>query len=165
MCNPTIIEFKGLLLQLQTIQVRSREGKTWTHNLPLPARLLPLGRLSLHLPLPKLLPDETPLTIATKLVYTGASTSGMLPTRLLATSQVSLVKLLHMDVATQSRTTFIPLQSDFEESSIFSCLGIPAPQPAIFTRDISRLQLERSSLQVKPRLFTKLTNYLRCYAK
>ena len=164
MCNPTIIEFKGLLLQLQTIQVRSREGKTWTHNLPLPARLLPLGRLSLHLPLPKLLPDETPLTIATKLVYTGASTSGMLPTRILATSQVSLVKLLHMDVTTQSITTFIPLQSDCE-SSLFSCLGIPPPQPASFTRDIGRLQLERSSLQVKLRLFTKLINCLRCYAR
>jgi len=139
-------DLKGELWKVH-LEIRSHEGKTWTHNLPVPARLLPLGRLSLHLPLPKLLPDETPLTIATKLVYTGASTSGMLPTRLLATSEVSLIKLLHMDVATQSRTTFIPLQSECE-NGLFSCLGIPSPQSASFARDIGRLQLERSSLQV-----------------
>ena len=94
------------------------------------------------------MPGETPLTVATKLLYTGASTSGMLPTRTLATNKVSLFNLLHMDVASQSKATFIPLQSD-SNHGLFSCLGIPTPQPLNITRDIDRLQLERSSLQVR----------------
>ena len=62
--------------------------------------------------------------------------------------QVSLIKLLHADVSSQQSTTFLPLQSGCCENSLFSCLGIPTPEPANFTRDIDRLQLERSSFQV-----------------
>ena len=98
------------LLSCSMYQVRSLQGSTWTHNLPLPACLLPLGRLSFHLPLPKLLPGESPLRIATKLIFTGASYCSMVATRILATNQVSFFELLHIDVISQSSTNFSHLQ-------------------------------------------------------
>ena len=98
------------LLSCSMYQVRSLQGSTWTHNLPLPACLLPLGRLSFHLPLPKLLPGEAPLRIATKLIFTGASYCSMVATRILATNQVSFFELLHIDVISQSSTNFSHLQ-------------------------------------------------------
>lgn len=140
-------DLKGELWKVN-LEVRSLQGSTWTHNLPLPACLLPLGRLSFHLPLPKLLPGESPLRIATKLIFTGASNCSMVATRILATNHVSFFELLHIDVISQSSTNFSHLQFNSGDSGLLSSLGIPTPQPVYLTRDVDGLQLEQSPVQV-----------------
>ena len=128
------------------VEVRGCGGAVWTRTTSPPPLLPPLGRLSLHLHLPNLLPRHTPVSLTSRLVYCGERTAGLVPTQMLATSTLSLLDLARL----VSTGDMLPCSAPppAPRPGLLASLGVQAAPPATRVVVRARTEVARSGVEV-----------------
>jgi hypothetical protein len=138
-------ELLGRCWSLQ-LEVATAGGWVAAQASPLPGRLPDQASLSLHLPLPRLAPRDTPVRLQVRLLFHGAAAAGLAPSQPVATRRLSLLELVQR-VQTGGSGPSPVLQGAGGRAAFLASLGPGAPEEkAAWAAELGREAVAGSGL-------------------